>query len=338
VSSAPTPETAPATPYIPSKTTFNLDSDVAIQPALDPEDDKTVEKTGLLKEVWQDMGKSPEELVKYINLLGVLGGAESSRGKKTSNKQSSAKGDFQITDDTFVVMKRRFYRYLKKSKGVMNMADLKKKRPDMYKIMMAESPLDLSRKEQAALLTVHMVQSDIPLNNFLKSKEGSRSQADASRDVYKYWVRDFDGMVYGDNAHIQNWNNNLKYLKPDSGNYKYLGVRKQFGGLAPAPVTPTADAAIPPEKSPFVEPFKIPDGLKNIQRSHKKLTRRGITYDSTPPLKSSIVDPSLEKKEASVPTNQFNINGVVADLVGKYSITETASPFVDNTSKPLLNE
>jgi len=319
--------------FIPS--TIEVDLNPAAEITIDPEDEKKTVKTGLLKEVWGDLGKSPEQLEKYVNLLGVLGGAESSRGSRTSNRTSSAKGDFQITDDTFVVMKRRFYRYLKSNKDIMNMEDLKEKRPDMYKIMQAKSPLDLTRKEQAALLTVHMIQSDIPLNAFLKSESGSDAEKDASRDVYKYWVRDFDGMVYPGNAHVKNWNRNLKYLKTSPDNYKYLGVKRQHGGLAPSPLSQPSTQT-DANKSPFVEPFKLPEGLSNIQRPHKKLTKKGITYDGASELQNTSIDPSLDKKKIEVPSNQFNINGVVADLVNKYSVKETLSPFVDNTSKPIL--
>lgn len=115
----------------------------------------------ILGKVSERLGINASRLNDFAN---VVSGVESSYGKNLRNPESSAKGIYQLTDDTFVTAKNR----LKNITGSI---------PE--RIKNAESILDLSPDDQKALFFAHLTEdkgSDAEIRSYLEGGSG--------RDLY----------------------------------------------------------------------------------------------------------------------------------------------------------
>lgn len=158
-------------------------------------------------------GDDPEDFTKFIDVLGTVSYTETGRknirasiNTKTGRPSSSAKGYFQMTDDSFDTNKQRMLNVIKK----YNLD------PDRFeKILKAKDVRELSAEDQSILALVHMHYSPkIPLTSYLKRDI-------PMEELYRGWVGDTSNKVYKNDEHIKNLRKKMSEIKEGKyNNYK----------------------------------------------------------------------------------------------------------------------
>jgi hypothetical protein len=215
---------------------------------------------------------------KVVDFLGTVAEAESLKGKKTFNENSSASGDFHflvgngggynkegqkehlgqydakgnLRTSSFETAKKRLRHMMDSGRWTANIDSQPGLRDDLKDILKAKVPTELTAQEQAILAYAHLKMASGDFSQYLQGK------MDAS-DVYgKIWVT--NGGSHTTNDIKINWANAIKRGVGKS-HYEYLGI---------APHTPASSETASADADTNTQVYR--NGGSLVQRIHNKKT------------------------------------------------------------------